>query len=152
MKRFSKRRTNWLSILHQAIREVTPESWYSNKNKICRRINASSLYWNRIHTRKSASHSLVVKGVTKIYRSYYGFQIKFELVDTTKGVAIPYAKRKRLRMIEANKAFAYFVNRLTWSIYRHRFIDLYFSIGKESIEKKKMNIDCGSTKPSQELT
>ena len=53
-----KTETNPLSVLRQAIRGVTPD---------------------RIHTRKSTCHSLVIRGISKTSRSKYGFQIKFRI-------------------------------------------------------------------------
>ncbi|MBA0798485.1 hypothetical protein Gohar_009073 [Gossypium harknessii] len=32
-----------------------------------------------IHTRKSTCHSLVIRGIPKMFGSKYGFQIKFQI-------------------------------------------------------------------------
>jgi len=52
-------------------------SRYSSKSNTCRRIDSSSSHWNRIHTRKSTCHSLVIRSIPKTSRLKYGFQIEF---------------------------------------------------------------------------
>ena len=59
------------------IRFTSSNTWsnsrYNSKSKTCRWIDSSSSHWNRIHTRKSTCHSLVISGIPKTSGSKYGF-------------------------------------------------------------------------------
>ena len=76
-----KTETNPLSVLRQAIRGVTP-----NIAVKARRVGgSSSSHFNRIYTRKSTCHSLVIRGIPKTSGSKYGFQIKFRISRCCQG-------------------------------------------------------------------
>jgi len=106
-KRFNKRQSNPLSILHQAIRGVTPDiavkarrvGWSTHQVPIeigSTQEKALAICWLLGASRKRPGWNMV-------------FKLSSELVDAAKGSGDAIHKKKEThRMTEANRAFAHF--------------------------------------------